>query len=115
MESGAAKGRLLENMVFLEIHCRQFTIKRFLGYRNKNLEIDFWIKNSRIEALIQVCWQLGSFEENEGMWKREFGNLDSVSWDIPKIVVSLDAPIKSPIKGVQHMSVPDFFHWLDQF
>lgn len=112
-DSGVAKGRLLENMVYLEINRRHFKIKRFLGYRNKNLEIDFWVKNARMEALIQVCWQLGSPEENGAMWDREFGNLGAVSWDVPKIVVSLDAQIKSPVKGVQHLSVQQFFEWLD--
>jgi predicted AAA+ superfamily ATPase len=112
-DAGAAKGRLLENMVYLEIIRRQFTAKRFISYRNNKLEIDFWIKKNNREALIQVCWQLGSLEENAGMWDREFGNLGSVSWDLPKIVVSLDHNVRSPVKGVEHMSVPEFLKWLD--
>ena len=112
-EKHAGKGRLLENMIYLEMLRRGFVIKRFLGYRNRNLEIDFWIKKGEYEALIQVCWHLGLAEENGEMWRREFGNLEAINLNVPKIVVSLDKKITAPSKETQHMNVVAFLQWLD--
>jgi uncharacterized protein len=61
------KGRLLENLVFIELRRRQ---KEIFYYKNKN-ECDFIIQESgKITSVIQVCYQLDY--ENE---KREISGL----------------------------------------
>lgn len=106
------KGRLLENMLYLELLRYNFQVQRFLGYRNKNLEIDFYIEKGDKSALIQVCWMLGDAEESHILWEREFGNLHTTNKDVPKIVVSLDETISSPYKDVVHLNVIKFLAWI---
>ncbi len=61
------KGRLLENMVFIELKRRA---KNISYYRNKG-ECDFVVsKNRQIENLIQVCYEL-----NQDNMKREINGL----------------------------------------
>ncbi len=105
------KGRLLENMVYLELLRNGYKINRYLGYRNRNLEIDFYVEKSDKSALIQVCWLLGDRNENNALWEREFGNLHKTKLDIAKFVVSLDDTIRSPFSGISHMNIMDFITW----
>ncbi|MBF0452405.1 MAG: ATP-binding protein [Candidatus Magnetomorum sp.] len=102
------KGRLLENMIYIELLRHNYKVQRFLGYRNKNLEIDFYIEKNNQSALVQVCWQLGDINENKMLWDREFGNLYYTNLNIPKIVVSLDEKIDSPYKDVEHLNIMHF-------
>jgi predicted AAA+ superfamily ATPase len=61
------KGRLLENMVFIELKRRA---KEIHFYRNKG-ECDFVVSNNRqVESLIQVCYEL-----NNDNLKRELNGL----------------------------------------
>jgi len=105
------KGRLLENMVYIELLRNNFKVQRYLGYRNKNLEIDFYVEKSSKSALIQVCWQLGDSNENNALWEREFGNLYYTNKDVPKFVVSLDDKIDSPYRDVEHLNIMRFLEW----
>ena len=105
------KGRLLENMVYIELLRSNFKVQRYLGYRNKNLEIDFYVEKSSKSALIQVCWQLGDSIENRALWEREFGNLHYTNKDVPKFVVSLDDKIDSPYRDVEHLNIMRFLEW----
>ena len=105
------KGRLLENMVYIELLRNNFKVQRYLGYRNKNLEIDFYVEKSSKSALIQVCWQLGDSNENRALWEREFGNLYYTKKDVPKFVVSLDDKIDSPYRDVEHLNIMRFLAW----
>jgi len=105
------KGRLLENMVYIELLRNNFKTQRYLGYRNKNLEIDFYVEKSSKSALIQVCWQLGDSNENRALWEREFGNLHYTNKDVPKFVVSLDDKIDSPYRDVEHLNIMRFLAW----
>jgi len=102
------QGRLLENMVYIELLRRNYKVQRFFGYRNKNLEIDFYIEKNSRSALIQLCWRLGDINENKVLWEREFGNLHYTNINIPKIVVSLDESIESPYKDVLHINIMQF-------
>ncbi len=108
------RGRLLENMVYLELLRHNFSVQRFLGYRNRNLEIDFYVEKEGISALIQVCWLLGDRTENQALWEREFGNLHNTHKDVAKLVVSLDAKIDSPYREIQHLNVMQFLAWVKQ-
>lgn len=105
------KGRLLENMVYIELERNNFKVQRYLGYRNKNIEIDFFVEKGAKSALIQVCWQLGDSQENRLLWEREFGNLHYTKKDVPKFVVSLDDNIISPHSDVGHLNIMNFLEW----
>jgi len=105
------KGRLLENMVYIELLRNNFKVQRYLGYRNKNLEIDFYAEKKDKSALIQVCWQLGDSNENRALWEREFGNLYYTKKDVTKFVVSLDNKIDSPYRDVEHLNIMRFLEW----
>ncbi|MFH2132257.1 MAG: ATP-binding protein [bacterium] len=107
------KGRLLENMVYIDLLRNNFKVERYLGYRNKNLEIDFYVEKGDKSALVQVCWLLGDSVENSALWEREFGNLHYTKLDVPKFVVSLDDNIQSPFKEISHMNIMDFISWVE--
>jgi predicted AAA+ superfamily ATPase len=63
----ADKGRMLENIVFIELKRRE---KDIFYFRNKK-ECDFVVsKNKRIESIIQVCYQL-----NQDNLQRELAGL----------------------------------------
>jgi len=79
-----------------------------LGYRNRNLEVDFYIEKKNKSALVQVCWQLGDINENKIFWEREFANLHYTNLNVPKIVVSLDEKIDSPYQDVEHLNIIKF-------
>ncbi len=106
------KGRLLENMIYIELMRNSFNVQRFKGYRNKNLEIDFHAEKTTKSALIQVCWYLGDSSENPMLWEREFGNLHFTNMDILKFVVSLDNKIDSPYRDVGHLNIIEFLEWV---
>ena len=54
------KGRLLENLVFLELIRRENDVSYFQASQNE--EVDFLIKKGKkITQLIQVCYDLGNF------------------------------------------------------
>jgi predicted AAA+ superfamily ATPase len=108
------KGRLLENMVYIELLRNNFRVQRYLGYRNKNLEIDFYVEKSSKSALIQVCWLLGDSNENPALWRREFGHLHFTNKDVPKLVVSLDEKIDSPYRDVEHLNIMQFLAWAEE-
>jgi len=112
-QSQTQKGRLLENMVFIELLRNNFKIQRFLGYRNKKLEIDFYIEKQDKIALVQVCWQLGDIHENQTLWDREFGNLHYTNRDVPKFVVSLDEAVQSPYRDIRHLNIISFIAWAE--
>jgi uncharacterized protein len=106
------RGRLLENMVYLELLRNNFSVQRFLGYRNRNLEIDFYAEKGRTSALIQVCWLLGDSTENQALWEREFGNLYNTHKEASKFVVSLDEDINPPYKETSHLNIMQFLDWV---
>jgi hypothetical protein len=106
------KGRLLENMIYLELRKKGYKIQRYFAYKNKNLEIDFHIEKVDYIALIQVSWLLGDKNENKELWSREFGNLSSVNLDVDKFVVTLDKEIISPFREIKHLNVIEFLNKL---
>ena len=106
------KGRLLENMVYLELLRNNFKVQRYFGYRNKNLEVDFYVEKNQKSALIQVCWQLGDSDENQALWEREFGNLHYTKNASPKFLVSLDKQIDSPYSDIKHLNIMQFLSWI---
>ena len=101
-------------MVYIELLRNNFRVQRYLGYRNRKLEIDFYIAKGEKSALIQVCWQLGDSNENSELWEREFGNLHHTKKAVPKFVVSLDDAVVSPFGDVRHLNIMQFYAWAAQ-
>lgn len=67
-------GRLLENLVFVELLRRRVNAPETDVYywRSKDREVDFILKEGlKVKAAIQVCWNLGEKKTKE----REVGNL----------------------------------------
>ena len=58
------KGRLLENLVFLELFRKELEIAYFQNAQKE--EVDFLIrKGKKVESLIQVCYQFENFTTKE--------------------------------------------------
>ena len=67
------KGRLLENMVYIEFGKKQLQGPKVPGLPEQKSRIDFFVQKEAKSALVQVCWQLGDSQENRSLWEREFG------------------------------------------
>ncbi len=61
-----SKGRLMENVVFLELVRRGFTVENNLFYFDTQKEVDFVLKEGvKIVGLIQVCYDIDDFNTKE--------------------------------------------------
>lgn len=86
------EGRILENVIFMELLKKKYDVKTYYAYNNANIEIDFWATKQTRSLFIQVAWMLGDPNENSALYKREFGNLNHVVEDGEKLLVSMDKP-----------------------
>lgn len=100
------KGRILENVVYLQLR-RQF---RELYYHKSKYECDFVVKNrDRIESAIQVCWYL-----NDANRKREInGLMDALqSYDLDEgLILSYDQNDEFELNGKRIIIMPVWM-WL---
>ena len=94
-------GGILENIVFLELKRRGYTV--FVGKIGAN-EIDFVAEMNGAKVYVQVAYKL----ENEHTIKREFGNLLSIGDQYPKYVVTMDDFWKDSIEGIRHLYITEF-------
>lgn len=94
-------GGILENIVFLELKRRGYTV--FVGKIGTN-EIDFVAEMNGAKIYVQVAYKL----ENEHTIKREFGNLLSIGDQYPKYVVTMDDFWKDSIEGIRHLYITEF-------
>jgi len=94
-------GGILENIVFLELKRRGYTV--YVG-KLENSEIDFIAEKQGNKIYVQVAYKL----ESEQTVHREFSNLLSVEDQYPKYVVSMDEFWKDSIEGVKHLYITDF-------
>lgn len=92
--------KLYENIVYLELLSRGYDVK--VG-KTDNYEIDFVAYKGRERIYIQVCYLLASPETVE----REFGNLEKISDNYPKYVISGDLPDFSR-NGIRHFNIVRF-------
>jgi predicted AAA+ superfamily ATPase len=81
--------------------------KIYVGNLN-NLEIDFVAEKSQQKIYIQVAYLL----HNNQTIQREFGNLQKINDNYPKIVVSLDDIKFSDNEGIIHIQAWNFEQWL---
>ncbi len=96
------RGHILENVVYLELLRRGNKI--WTGTA-RNTEVDFVCKTTRgnIEYY-QVAWQI----TNENTVEREFGALEKINDNYPKVLLTTD-PFTQNRSGVNHLNV---FNWL---
>lgn len=92
--------KLYENMVFLELLSRGYDVK--VG-KTDNYEIDFVAYNGNERIYIQVCYLLAS----QSTIDREFGNLEKITDNYPKYVISGDIPDFSR-NGIKHFNIIRF-------
>jgi hypothetical protein len=96
------RGRILENIVYLELLRRGFKI--WTGTTRYN-EVDFVCKTSKGDIeYYQVAWQIAS----ESTIEREFGSLEKINDNFPKILLTTDSFTQSR-GGIKHINV---FRWL---
>lgn len=96
------RGRILENIVFLELQSRGYSI--YVG-KQGGYEIDFVAEKNGTREYFQVTVSL----ENEKTRKRELRSLISNTSAFPKTVLSLDEFAEENIEGIQHKY---FIDWL---
>lgn len=92
---------ILENIVFLEMKKRGYkiTIGTLGGY-----EIDFIAEKQNEKIYIQVARAL----EQEKTIQREFGNLEKITDNYKKIVLSMDKYFQKDYNGIEHKFLPEF-------
>jgi len=106
-------GRLMENLVFIEILRRGYKLNtEFFYYKNGNgSEVDFLLKKgTQIEKLIQVCYSV----ENAYTRKREITSLVKASEKMnceDLCVITWDEESREKIKGKEVVFVP-LWKWL---
>lgn len=91
---------ILENIVFLELIRRGYTVTVGKYYRK---EIDFIAQKQSKTIYIQVCYILATPETHE----REFGVYKNIKDNYPKYVLSLDEFDMSK-DGIIHKNIKDF-------
>lgn len=94
-------GGLLENVVYLELLRRGYQVK--VGVLDQ-AEIDFVAERHGERLYIQVAYLLAGPETIE----REFGNLERIPDNYPKLVLSMDELGPNQRNGIQRRNLLDF-------
>lgn len=106
-----SKGRLMENVVFLELIRRGFTTENNLFYFNPQKEVDFVLKEGgKIARLIQVCYDIDDFNTKE----RELSALAKAGEELKcsdLLVITYDYERVEKYKGRELKFVP-LWKWL---
>ena len=93
--------KLLENVVYHHLKTMQFHVQ--IGQLGKK-EIDFIATKNDLTYYIQVTYLL----LDESTIQREFGNLESIRDNFPKLVISMDELPQSNSKGIEHWNIRQF-------
>lgn len=94
-------GKIMENAVYHHLKYNNFEVN--VGQFEKH-EIDFVAKRDGEIIYVQVCYLL--FEEST--IEREFGNLEKVKDNYPKMVVSMDEFFGNTRNGILHTNFREF-------
>lgn len=95
--------KLMENAIFLNLSQLQYEV--FTGQQNGGKEIDFVARKNDEIIYVQSTYLLS----DEATRKREFGNLEAISDNYPKYVVSLDEWTSgSTVNGIKHIHLGEF-------
>ena len=94
-------GKIMENAVYNHLLFNDYEVK--VGQVGQH-EIDFVGKRRGEILYIQVCYLL----HEQATIDREFGNLEKINDNYPKMVVSMDEFTGNTRKGIQHINLRDF-------
>jgi len=94
-------GRVMENVVFLELLRREYTVTAGSHY---NREIDFVAVKRDVTEYYQVSLTI----MDEVTFEREVRSLDSVPDSFPKIILTMDRVINTPPNGIRAVNVIDW-------
>ena len=94
-------GKIMENIVYKHLIYNNYEIK--IGQQGNN-EIDFVCNKAGEYLYVQVCYLLHSQDTID----REFGNLEKIDDNYPKIVVSMDDFRSNSRKGIRQIQLIDF-------
>jgi len=94
-------GKIMENIVYKQLVNEDYDIK--IGQLGHN-EIDFICKKNGEYLYIQVCYLL----HNQNTIEREFGNLEKINDNYPKIVISMDDFHGNSRNGIKHIQLKEF-------
>lgn len=93
--------KVMENAVYNHLLYHDYDVK--VGQVGPN-EIDFVGKRRGEIIYVQVCYMLN----DQSTIDREFGNLEKINDNYPKIVVSMDDFSGNTRNGIQHKNLQDF-------
>ena len=94
-------GKIMENAVYNHLLFNDYEVK--VGQVGQ-FEIDFVGKRKGEIIYVQVCYLL----HEQATIDREFGNLERINDNYPKMVVSMDEFTGNTRKGIQHINLRDF-------
>jgi len=94
-------GKIMENVVYKQLVYKDYEIK--VG-KLANSEIDFVCKKNGEFLYVQVCYLLHS----KNTIDREFGNLEKINDNYPKVVVSMDDFQGNSRNGIKQIKLSDF-------
>ncbi|MBK6966127.1 MAG: ATP-binding protein [Bacteroidales bacterium] len=94
-------GKIMENAVYHHLKFNDYEVK--IGQIGSN-EIDFVARRKGELLYVQVCYLL----HDEATIAREFGNLEKIKDNYPKMVISMDEFSGDTHKGIQHINLRDF-------
>ncbi|WNY25629.1 ATP-binding protein [Methanolapillus millepedarum] len=94
-------GKLIENVVHNHLLYNNYDVK--VGQLGQN-EIDFVAKKKNETIYVQTCYLLSE----QTTIDREFGNLEKIKDNYPKIVVSMDEFSGNTREGIRHIYLRDF-------
>ncbi len=93
--------KMIENIVYNHLLINEFDVK--VGQLRQS-EIDFVATRKGETIYIQVCYLLS----DQSTIDREFGNLEKIKDNYPKMVVSMDEFAGNTRNGIQHIYLRDF-------
>lgn len=93
--------KIMENAVYHHLKYNDFDVK--IGQLGSK-EVDFIAQRKGQILYIQVCYLL----HDSSTFEREFGNLEKIKDNFPKMVISMDELTGSTHKGIQHIHLRDF-------
>ena len=106
-----SKGRLMENVVFMELVRRDYSTDTSLFYFDSQKEVDFVLKaGGKIARLIQVCYDIDDFKTKE----RELSALAKAGDELKcsdMVVITYDFENVEEYKGLEIKFVP-IWKWL---
>ena len=106
-----SKGRLMENVVFMELVRRDYSTDTSLFYFDSQKEVDFVLKaGGKIAQLIQVCYDIDDFKTKE----RELSALVKAGDELKcsdMVVITYDFENVEEYKGLEIKFVP-IWKWL---